>query len=566
MPTDKTMTRRNFVQRTAAAAGLLCCGLSLSGCMPDNMKKDGKSRVTIVFDPTHEPESGFDPLYAWGTGVRPHDPLIQSTLFKYNEEDGFTNDLATSIDVSEDGLTYEIGIRDDAVFSDGSALAASDVAFTLNGVHESDSSCVDLSSVDSVEATDDYIVTVHMTSPDSALPYALQYIGIVPEASYDEISYGTNPLGSGPFKLQTWERGQRIELVSNPMYYGDKPSITTVCITFDDDDAACNACYEGTADLVYTTPRLSDQSINGYSLLDCVSMEQCGITLPLSSVSTSNAVLLNTQPADPSSPNSTEGTSRPIGNDVTCNLAIRKALNYGLNRKKLIETALKGYGTSAYCLATGLPWGDDKIKIKTDTTEAVRLLEADGWLLGTDDIRVRNGQRASIDLYYHHSDNEVSNKQTLNKNIADEFVRQMKNIGIEILPHATGFEQIETVALSQPTLRTYGSGSPAEIDEVYRSNAYNNLTGYASSQTDAYIDAARASADLDEANAQWKKAQWDGTNGPVAQGNAAQVWLATIDDLYFKRSALNVGRQHVHTRGGGWSLLNSIAAWTWDTI
>ena len=88
--------------------------------------------VVVTMPATSEPESGFDPAYGWGAGEHVHEPLIQSTLTKTTEDLKIEKDLATDYQVSPDGLTWTVTIRDDAAFTDGEPLTAEDVAFTYN--------------------------------------------------------------------------------------------------------------------------------------------------------------------------------------------------------------------------------------------------------------------------------------------------------------------------------------------------------------------------------------------------------------------------------------------------
>ena len=78
--------------------------------------------------PTSEPEAGFDPAYGWGAGEHVHEPLIQSTLTVTTADLEIGYDLATDMQVSEDGLTWTVDIRDDVKFTDGEPLTAEDVA------------------------------------------------------------------------------------------------------------------------------------------------------------------------------------------------------------------------------------------------------------------------------------------------------------------------------------------------------------------------------------------------------------------------------------------------------
>ena len=117
----------------ALVAGLLAgCGKSGSpdGGSVEREEDRLMDEVVVTMPATSEPESGFDPAYGWGAGEHVHEPLIQSTLTKTTEDLKIEKDLATDYQVSPDGLTWTVTIRDDAAFTDGEPLTAEDVAFT----------------------------------------------------------------------------------------------------------------------------------------------------------------------------------------------------------------------------------------------------------------------------------------------------------------------------------------------------------------------------------------------------------------------------------------------------
>jgi len=154
-----------------------------------------KDSVVVVMGPTSEPEAGFDPAYGWGAGEHVHEPLIQSTLTVTNSDLTIGYDLATSVESSEDGLTWTVAIRDDVSFTDGEPLTAEDVAFTYNTV-KAENSVNDFTMLDYAEAADDGTVVFHMNRPYSIWPYTMAIVGIVPEHAYSP-DYGQHPIGSG---------------------------------------------------------------------------------------------------------------------------------------------------------------------------------------------------------------------------------------------------------------------------------------------------------------------------------------------------------------------------------
>jgi peptide/nickel transport system substrate-binding protein len=550
------LTRRSFVQAGALSAVGIACGGLLTSCQSasspssDAGEDMDASKVRVALNPISEPESGFDPLYGWGCGEAVHDPLIQSTLIYLDGNFTFSNDLATSYSASEDGLTWIFTIRDDVRFTNGQPLVAQDVAFTLAGVLASETSKVDLSALESAEALDSTTVVLHLSRPCGTILYSLAVIGIVPSDSYDAISYGTNPVGSGRYKLVKWERGKKVILKANSQYYGSHPSIQRIVIQFMGEEEACGACYNRQVDAAYTTPRLSSQSIEGYSLLDCSSIDCYGINLP-------------TQPAG--------STFVPMGggegvvasgNAVTCDLVVRQALNYGVDRKQLLQSAVAGYGSPAYGVGDGLPWECEGMRVDTDSSKAMQLLDEAGWVAETGNVRAKGSQRAVLELYY--LDRNVV-EQPVGAALANAFADQMRPLGIEVNTHAVGIWEMLSRSYTDPVLWEWGNATPAEVYDIYASDGMSNFSGYSTTTIDGYLAAADAATDMEAANALWSKAQWDGTAGVAPQGAATWVWLADIDHLFFKRMALDVGLQRVHTRSIGWSFLGNIDEWMWNT-
>lgn len=542
------LTRRNFVGLSAASAlGVLCTGM-LSSCTSQGNDDASNERVVIVLSPDSEPDDGFDPLFGWACGEALHVPLIQSTLLTVDAAYRFKYDLATRYEVSDDHLTWTFTLRDDAKFTNGQPVVAADVVFTVQGVLQSDESKVDLSALESVEALDPHTVVFHLTRPCNTLLNSLAYIGIVCRDSYNADTYGNHPIGSGPYRLAAWDRGKRIVLKANDAYYGTPPTMKKVVVSLLKEDDACSACFEGKADIAYTTPRLANQSITGFSLLDCSTIDCYGISLPTTAPG-------GTRPAPDG------GLPLATGNAITQDVGVRRAINYALDRKSMLKKAIRGYGNAAYGPAEGLPWGSDDLRFDHDKNKATTYLDQAGWVVGADGFRLKNGVRAALDLYY--LTNEIV-KHPPAAALANNFATQMKEVGIDVTLHASSWLEMQDHAYSDLVLWETGNGSPAELYDLLSRSGVSNYPGYGTAQIDAYLDAADAALTSEEAYELWKKAQWDGTDGLAVQGAATWAWLADIDHIYFKRAILDVGIQYAHTRSGGWSLLNNVHTWVWN--
>ena len=97
-------------------------------------------------------------------GEHVHEPLIQSTLTVTTPDLKIGYDLAEDVQASEDGLTWQVKIRDDVRFTDGEPLTAEDVAFTYNTLKDT-SSVNDFTMLKEAVAVDDTTVEFHMNRP-----------------------------------------------------------------------------------------------------------------------------------------------------------------------------------------------------------------------------------------------------------------------------------------------------------------------------------------------------------------------------------------------------------------
>lgn len=545
LPTN--MTRRRFAQLIAAGGASVACAGVLSACggngadgSPSANDAGVKNQVIVAMNMNSEPAAGFDPFVSWGCGEHVHEPLVQSTLITTDANLEFVNDLATEYYCADDGMTWYFTIRDDAKFTDGEPLSASDVAFTINGIIESEAAEADLSMVEKAVATDDTHVEITMTKPYNALLYTLAVVGIVPEHAHGE-DYGANPIGSGRYMLEQWDRGQQVILKANPDYYGEAPKMERVVVVFMEEDAALAAVRAGQVDIAYTSATYSDQTSEGYELFACETVDSRGISLPSIAAGQTKADGANEYPA---------------GNDVTCDLTVRRAINYGVDRQAMIDNVLNGYGTPAYSVCDSSPWGSPDMKVEIDVEAAKKLLDEAGWALGEDGIRSKDGVRAAFDMYYASDD-------SVRQALAAEFADQMKELGIEVSIKGASWDDIYPHEFATPILWGWGSNAPTELYELTYSKGWGNYACYDNAEIDSYLDEALAVPYIEDSYELFQKAQWDGTQGVAPQGAATWVWLANVDHLYFKRTGLEVAEQKPHPHGHGWSLVNNVDRWSW---
>lgn len=538
--------RRVIVKKIAISLlciTMLASSLLLGGCSSkqaeNSQSEEKEAKKELVLALGSEPDGGFDPINGWG---RYGSPLFQSTLLKRDQDMNIINDLATGYEVSEDGLTWTVNIREDAKFSDGQPLTSEDVVFTFEKLMES-SSTVDLTFVDSVTSKSDYSLEFKLKSPRSTFISNLIATGIVPKKSYTS-EYYQNPIGSGPLVLVQWDKGQQIIVKPNENYYGQKPNFDKITFLFLEEDAAFAAAKAGQLDMTAIPPSYASQKIEGMKLTEVSSVDNRGIMFP--TVKSGEA----------------DADSNPIGNDVTSDLAIRQAINVALDRQAIVDGVLEGYGTKAYSICDKMPWwNEETVTTDNDVDLAKKILADGGWIdADGDGILEKDNIKAEFNLVYPSGDQL---RQSLAMVVAD----MVKPIGINIVIEAKTWDEIEAVLHKDAILMGWGSQDPLEMYNVYSSKMkgveWYNPGYYENQKVDEYMEKALQARSEEEANEYWKKAQWDGETGLSGKGDVPWVWLVNRSHLYLVNDKLDIGKQQIQPHGHGWPLTSNIEQWKW---
>ncbi len=519
---------------------LLAIFMSFTACSTEEKKSDNQNKMkkNLVIALSNEPELGFDPCVGWG---RDGNPLIQSTLLKIDTSMNIVNDLATGYTVSDDSLVWTFNIRDEVLFSSGEKLTAHDVAFTFETAKNS-GSVVDLTMLKTIRVLNDTTIEFTLYRPQITFLTTIAQTGIVP-AKYYSNDYAQRPIGSGPFTLLQWNRGEQVILGINEHYYGQKPRFERVTILFMSTETAYAASIRGDIDVALTNSNLAKNKIDGMSLIGFKTIDNRGITLP-------------------TVPQSLEKNSYgySIGNNVTSDRAIRQALSYGIDRNALVQDCLNGFGRPAYSECDDMPWSSSDAYVDYNVELAKKILEDAGWFLDADGVRTKNGLQATFTILYNAAD---SIRQALSVAVAE----QAMLLGINIEVEGTSWDEIEKRMHSNAVLMGFGSQNPMETYYLYHSSNkgkdFYNPEYYQNEQTDFYLETALSQTSYSDAYEYFKKVQWDGKQGVSTRGDIPFVWLVNVDHLYFICDNLDVGDQKIHPHGHDWPLLANLPDWVW---
>ena len=509
---------------------------SSSGSQVKNERKANNELVVAVVS---EPESGFD---ATTGGHGSMTRVFFSSLFKRDKELGMENDLATEYKVSDDKLTWTVKIREDVKFTDGEPLTSEDVVYTYETAKESGSE-IDLTMLESITAVDKYTIDFKLKEPQSTFMEKLAYLGIVPKHAHGS-DFADTPIGSGPFKFIQWDKGQQVIAEKNKDYYGDEAGVDKLTMVFLDTDSAYAAVKSGDVDMASITGDLAGEKVEGTKIVNLDTIETFGVEFPMQK----------------SGEKDKDGN--PIGNDVTSDESIRKALNIAVDRESIVEGVLDGYGTVSTTGLEKMPWLNEETIIKEDgkVDEAKAILKEGGWEDTNSDGTIdKDGVEAEFKLLY--TDGKYRQE------IGLAFVEVAKELGIKVNLEMKTWDNIVGEIHSEAVLFGFGSGDPSELYNLYSSKAagggipWDNAGYYKNETVDSYIDKAFASENEEEALDFWKKAQWDGTTGFSNKGDATYAWLVNVNHVYIMSEDLDIGTPVVQPHGG--RIFDNVTEWSW---
>lgn len=515
--------------RSFLLASMACVGLAAPAQARD-----------LVLAVGGESDAGFDPVQGWGAYGA---PLFQSTLLRLDADLQLVGDLATDWTLSEDRRTWVLNLRDDARFSDGPPVTAADVAFTFNAARDA-TGLVDLTAMEAALATGPHTVEIALKRPQITFTRQLASLGIVPEAGHGD-DYAQAPVGSGPFQMVEWRPGETLIVEPNPHWYGPEIAFDRISFVFGAEDVSVAMARAGNAHLVAVPPAQAGAVPQGMRLLRIDSVDNRGLMFPMR----------------PDTGETAENGA-PIGNDVTADPAIRVAINQGLDRDALVALALDGYGRPALGPVDGLPWDNPQAGIAgSDPQAAKATLEAAGWTDTDDDgIREKDGVTARFSIVYPSSD-------SLRQALAVGAAQQIRALGIDAQPAGKSWDEIGRLMHSEVVVFGWGAHDPSEIANLYgqalAGKGYFNPGFYANPAVEAHFAAAQAAPDFAASLPHWQAAQWDGTTGFGARGDAAWAWLVNLEHTYFVDECLDTGQTRIHPHGHGFPITWNIADWSW---
>ena len=319
--------------------------------------------------------------------------LLFSYLVKYDDTGKLAGDVATEVPtlqnggISADGKTVTYHLRKGVRFADGTPLTARDCVWSIDAINNPANNVQSRYGYDrvaSAQAPDDTTLVLHLKEPFApllTLVLAPQGFPILPRhlleknADFNHITFDSKPLGSGPYVVDRWLRGDRVVMHANPYYWEGKPKIDRLTIRFVPDAQTATNLLQTHEVQGY----FNEQDFSQYPLLKRIA----GYNVLSTPVAGVGAIIFNTQ--------------SPIVGDAR----VRHALAEAVDMNGLIAKAYRGAQKYPQAGRGLFFWAyDPKVypDVTYDVADARALLERAGWTIGADGLRHKNGRAMELQL------------------------------------------------------------------------------------------------------------------------------------------------------------------------
>ncbi|QPK49578.1 ABC transporter substrate-binding protein [Streptomyces gardneri] len=497
------MTARS-IRGTATAILAGAVALTAAACTNPGSTAgaSGGPKDSAVVGIAYEPET-LSPLLGYG---KDGNSKVFDGLLAFDADMKLKPALAVKLPhITADGLTYTYTLRDDVAFSDGAPFTSKDVVFTYRTILDpktNNASRTELDAIKKVEAVGDDTVVFTLKYPYA--PFAERTVqAIAPEhvAAKQDVNTGaftTKPIGTGPYVLTGWSKGEKLTFKANPTYWDGAPPVKKFTMAVvKDDDVRATRLRAGDLDGAILPPNLAagfegDKAKKTYA---AKTYDYRTVTLP-------------------------------THNKVAGDTAVRRALDIAVDRQAMVDKILAGAGKPAYGpVPTDSPWFAKGTERRHDLAGAQKILDEAGWKPGPDGVRVKNGVRAEFPLWYLSGDK-------LRQDHALAYASDAKKAGIDITTQAGTWEVIEPRMKTDAVLA--GGGSPGDPDfdqylllkSSLAGDGFNNMAWYDNKTVDKALDEGRRTNGPAE-----RKAAYDTVQRELVK-NPGYTFLTHIDHLY----------------------------------
>jgi len=434
----------------------------------------------------------FNPLFSRSSLGQDVNHLLMLGLADLDDKGNFVPELAESWERSPDFLKITYHLRKNAKWSDGEPVSAYDVKFTFDVLMDTTVGSPRQGSAEyikSVTVKDSSTVVFEFVEayPDQMFDTAGE---ILPEHLLKDVprnelavnEFGRNPISSGPFVLNKWVSKQYIELTPNETYFGGRPYLDKLIFKV----------------VPNSTNQMTQLQTGEVDMLLDVAPEKVG------QLASNNNIQIYDVPGR---------VYNYVGyneqNPLFSSVAVRRALTMAIDRHKIIDALLFGYGKaciSSFPPTVGWAYDDQIAELPYDPAKARQLLEQEGWKDSDGDGWLdKDGKKFEFSI-------KTNAGNALRSDLAVIIQDQLKQVGIK-----ADIRTLEwTTLLDEMRKRNFdayigGLSTSLYVDPtpIYHSSSVNlfNYVGYADPEVDALIEKGRVEMDREKAAITWKKVQ-----------------------------------------------------------
>lgn len=394
--------------------------------------------------------------------------LLFDGLTSHNGKNEVAPGLAKSWEFDETACTYTFHLEEGVVWHDGEPFTAEDVKFTIEAVMDPENASENAPNFEDVEeitVTDEHTVSFRLSAPNVAF---LDYMtmAVLPEhllagEDMQTSDFFRAPVGTGPYKLESWDVGQAIVLTKNEDYFKGTPHIDQVIFKIvSDDNAKTLQMAAGELDLALLPPKAAQSFADreGYVCYDMKTADYRGILFNF---------------------------NNPFWQE---NRDIIPAVCHAIDRQAIIDAVLLGQGVPAYGPLQRNIYNNENVeRYEYSPEKAAEILEAAGCVRGEDGIYRRGGEPLSFVI-------SVGAGDQVRVDMAQAAAQQIRAVGIDC-----AVEIPTKVDWNSQMSYLIGWGSPFDADDhtykVFGTGKGANYSGYSNAAVDRYLTQARGSDD-----------------------------------------------------------------------
>ncbi len=507
---------------------MLTAGLFAVGCEPDVIDEDVVDEDPDVDEPVDDEPVGEDDIVIaiWSAPEGLFNPnLYESAYDAYSAVDPCFNgmmthdpdadyelvpELAESMEVSDDEMTFTYTLRDDIYFHDGEPVTTEDVKWTFEWMMDDDYTGVRAANwvaIEEIEIEDERTIHFHLSEVDAPALIRISTWSISPKHVFEDTPIAEleehpnvtqEPIGAGPFKLVEYVEGQYTILEAFDDYVHGRPEIDQITVKVASSDAQMAELTTGTTDLAWVQPERAEFD----TYVD-------------------EGLEVHRFPA-----NAYQYMGFNLDHPYLQDVEVRHAITQALDRWAMVDALFDGMGSVQVSHMSMVSWAydEDLDPLPYDPEAANDLLEEAGWEMGDDGYRYNDaGERLEFTLNY------PSGNVPRERN-AEIIQDMLSDVGIAVELEMLEFASLVPKVFDERDFDLYLMGWSLAIEPdpsgIWLSDDHWNAVGFDHPDNDELIMSARRTTDFDERAeiyTEWQQ---------LLIEQAPYVWLYAEDEAF----------------------------------